>query len=85
MEPEVPCSQEPTTGRCPEPAESSEYADSQYIHGFCDGNSKVAVDECRGRFPSRLVTDTRDYLLHPLLYRGAYTGPSITQPKDLCS
>jgi hypothetical protein len=52
--PQVPRSQQPTTGCCPEPAESSEYADIQYIYGFYGGNSNTAV-EYRERFPNRQI------------------------------
>jgi hypothetical protein len=65
MEPEVPCSQEPTTGRCPKPAETSEYADIQYIYVFW----MATADRCRGRFRTgkRLDYGSRRYLLQRIL------------------
>lgn len=34
---------------------NSEYADMHFVYGFCNGNSRAAVEEYRRRFPNRQI------------------------------
>jgi len=36
-----------------------EYADMNYVYGFCDGNSVLAVAEYQQRFPNRRIPNQR--------------------------
>jgi len=36
-----------------------EYCDMHFVYGFCDGNTRAAVDEYQRRFPSRRIPSRR--------------------------
>jgi hypothetical protein len=39
----------------------AEYADMQYVDGFCDGSATAAVEDHRRRFPMRRIPDRRAF------------------------
>jgi len=50
-----------------------EYCDMHFVYGFCDGNSRAAVDDYQRRFPDRRIP-----------YRGVYSPIHQTMLETGC-
>jgi len=53
-----------------------EYADMMYIYGFCDGNSRAAVNEYRQRYPTRKIPHSALFskIFHTLRESGTFVS-----------
>jgi len=50
-----------------------EYCDMHFVYGFCDGNSRAAVDDYQRRFPDRRIP-----------YSGVFSRIHYTMRETVC-
>jgi len=62
-----------------------EYCDMHFVHGFCDGNARAAVEEYQRRFPDRRIPSRSVFTrIHQTLrYTGSLPSVSVQSEREV--
>ena len=62
-----------------------EYCDMHFVYGFCNGNSRAAVEEYRRRFPDRRIPSRRVFTrIHQTLRdNGCFPSVSVSSERQV--